>query len=381
MAGGGFQFSAGRALRLVGAVLGLCLAFQTLPARGAGHESPLAGIVLPPGFSIELYARVPGARSMAVAEELGVVFVGTRGSLIYAVVDADRDHLADTVFPVVRGLNVANGIAWRDGRLFVADQRRVVSLTVADLGTSGRAQPRVLFDGLPDKSHHGSRYVALGPDGGVFVAVGAPCNICRGRGLEGSILRFDADGGPPQVFASGVRNSVGMDFHPATGELFFTDNGADGMGDDSPPDELNHAPRAGLHFGFPYYGGGADRTPDFEGETPPPNEKPVVRFGAHVAALGVHFYRGQQFPPEYRTDAFVAQHGSWNRSVPDGYRVARVRFDARGQALGWEPFAEGWLVGGQAWGRPVDVKELGDGSLLVSDDRAGAIYRITYQER
>ena len=381
MGGGGFRFSTGRPARLVGVVLSLFLVLQTLPARGAGSGSSLAGIVLPPGFSIELYAQVPGARSLAVAEELGVVFVGTRGSLVYAIVDADRDHNADSVFPVARGLNVANGIAWWDGRLIVAEQHRVVSFTTADFGTSGSARPRVLFDGLPNKFQHGWRYAAVGPDGGIFVAVGAPCNICRLSGLEGTIVRLDADGGAPQVFARGVRNSVGMDFHPLTGELYFTDNGADGMGDDSPPDELNHAPRAGLDFGFPYFGGGADRTPDFQGETAPPNEKPVVRFGAHVAALGMHFYRGRMFPTQYRTDAFVAQHGSWNRTVPDGYRVARVRFDARGRALGWEPFAEGWLVDGQAWGRPVDVKELGDGSLLVSDDRAGAIYRITYSGR
>ncbi len=381
MGSGGSRFSVGRAVRLVGAILGLCLALQALPAGGAGGGSPLDGIVLPPGFAIELYARVPGARSMAVAEELGVVFVGTRGSRVFAVVDVDGDRLADAVFPVLDGLNVANGIAWRDGRLFVAEQHRVVSFAATDLSALGRTRPRVLFDGLPNKSHHGWRYAALGPDGGLFVAVGAPCNICRARGLEGTIVRLDADGGAPRVFARGVRNSVGMDFHPLTGELYFTDNGADGMGDDSPPDELNHAPRAGLHFGFPYYGGGADRTPDLQGEAAPPNEMPVVRFGAHVAALGMHFYRGRQFPLEYRTDAFVAQHGSWNRSVPDGYRVARVRFDGRGHAQGWEPFAEGWLVGGRAWGRPVDVKELGDGSLLVSDDRAGAIYRITYRGR
>ncbi len=378
MVSGGARLFTGRPARLAGAVLGLFLALQ---ARGAGGASPLDRIVLPPGFAIELYARVPGARSMVVVEELGVVFVGTRGSRVYAVADVDGDRLADAVFPVLDGLNGANGIAWRDGRLFVAEQHRVVSFAAADINTLGVTRPHVLFDGLPDKSHHGWRYAALGPDGGLYVAVGAPCNICRGRGLEGTIVRLDADSGLPRVFARGVRNSVGMDFHPLSGELYFTDNGADGMGDDSPPDELNHAPRAGLHFGFPYYGGGAVRTPDFEGEAAPPTEMPVVRFGAHVAALGMHFYRGRQFPPEYRSDAFVAQHGSWNRSVPDGYRVARVRFDGRGRAQGWEPFAEGWLVGGRAWGRPVDVKELGDGSLLVSDDRVGAIYRITCRGR
>jgi glucose/arabinose dehydrogenase len=192
---------------------------------------------------------------------------------------------------------------------------------------------------------------------------------------------MELDGSRLEVFARGVRNSVGIDFHPRTGEAYFTDNGADGMGDDSPPDELNHAPRAGLDFGFPYYGGGRDVTRDYRGRPPPQDAVfPVVAFGAHVAALGVHFYRGRMFPEVYRTDAFVAQHGSWNRSTPDGYRLMRIRFDSGGRIVGSEVFAEGWLTGSTAWGRPVDIKELPDGSLIVSDDRAGAIYRISYAQ-
>ena len=175
-----------------------------------------------------------------------------------------------------------------------------------------------------------------------------------------------------------MRNSVGFDWHPKTGTLYFTDNGADGMGDDSPPDELNRLDKVGSDFGFPAYGGGSDKTRDFGATARPDMAAPIVKFGAHVAALGIHFYRGTQFPAAYRSDAFVAQHGSWNRSVPDGYRVMRIKMDASGNVTGVEPFAEGWLQGRRAWGRPVDVNELPDGSLLVSDDHSGTVYRISY---
>ena len=348
----------------------------TLPACAADVEDRLAAIRLPPGFHIDIYARVPGARSMAVAEALGVVFVGTRDEYVYAVRDGDLDGTVDGVVRVLDGLKVANGIAWKDGYLYVAEQHRLVRFRAPDLKTLAGSRPELLFDGLPDDSWHGWRYAAFAPDGSLYVAVGAPCNVCALDGLEGTIVRFPPEGGGPVVFARGVRNSVGMDFHPADGTLYFTDNGADMMGDDVPPDEFNHAPRDGLHFGYPYFGGGHARTEDFMERTPPPTVPPVVRFGAHVAALGVRFYRGGQFPDDYRGDAFVAQHGSWNRTVPDGYRVVRVRF-TNGKAAGYEAFAEGWLQGGRAWGRPVDIKELADGSLLVSDDRSGTIYRIT----
>ena len=351
-----------------------------LPACAADVNLLATDIRMPPGFHIEIYAEVPGARSMAVAEDLGVVFVGTRGSSVYAVVDRDRDRKADQVVRVLDGLHVANGIAWHDGVLYVAEQNRVVSYATPDARSIVERRRRVVYDGLPDKRWHGWRYAAMGPDGMLYVAVGSPCNICRVDGVEGTIVRLNPEGGAPEVYARGVRNSVGLDFHPVTGELYFTDNGADNMGDDVPPDELNHAPRAGLHFGFPYYGGGDDATRYLRSRRPPePVTMPVIRFGAHVAALGVHFYRGTMFPAEYRLDAFVAQHGSWNRTIPDGYRLARVRFDESGRATSWEPFAEGWLAGAGAWGRPVDVAELSDGSLLVSDDHAGVIYRITYR--
>ena len=354
-----------------------------LPPAPVTARSPLDRVRLPQGFEISLYARVPGARSMAVADALGVVFVGTRDQYVYAVIDADRDGRVERVDIVKDGLKIANGIDWLDGRLTVAEQHRVVRFAAPDLRTLKRAPAEILFEGLPDNPWHGWRYARFGPDGRFYIAVGAPCNICRVSGFEGTIVRMPVEGGRPEIFAAGVRNSVGFDFQPGTGELYFTDNGADNMGDDSPPDELNLAPRKGLWFGFPYFGGGRDRTPDFRGDKLPHTPTfPVIDFNAHVASLGISFYRGRMFPAEYQGDAFVAEHGSWNRTVPDGYRVMRVRFDnGTKTAQGKEIFADGWLRGGDSWGRPVDVKELGDGSLLVSDDRQGVIYRITYKTK
>ncbi|MBL6928408.1 MAG: PQQ-dependent sugar dehydrogenase [Rhodospirillales bacterium] len=348
-----------------------------LPTPGQGAESDR--LIVAPGFKVEVFAKVPRARSLAVANGLGVVFVGTRGPRVYAVEFRPRAPKADKVSIVRRNLKVANGIAWKDGHLYVAEQHRVIRFAGNSLKALARARPEILSRRLPDKRHHGWRYAKFGPDGRLYVTIGAPCNVCEVEGLEGTIIRLFASGGKPEIFARGIRNSVGLDFHPKTGQLFFTDNGADYMGDDSPPDELNHAPGAGLHFGYPWFGGGTDRTPAFRSSEPPPGVTfPVVSFGAHVAALGVHFYRGRMFPAEFTNDAFVAQHGSWNRSVPDGYRVVRVRFDNVGNAIGYEPFIEGWLRDGKAWGRPVDVAELADGSLLVSDDASGTIWRITH---
>jgi len=360
---------------------------------------------LPPGFKAEIFARVPGARSLLMVDVMGTVFVSTRGDGVYAI--PQHDGKAGEVRKVLTGLKVPNGIAWKDGYLYVAEQHRLVRFIAPTLDALAKAEPEVLFTGFPDDPWHGWRYAGFGPDGRLYVAVGSPCNICAVNGLEGTIVVFDpprgengprGDGGDPrnpenpdgeikkpwkpEVFARGVRNSVGFDFHPMTRELHFTDNGADRMGDDTPPDELNHAPKPGLHFGFPWFGGGDARTGEFANDPlPGPMVYPEVRFGAHVAALGIDFYDGNLFPQPYKGSAFVAQHGSWNRSVPDGYRVARVRFDEQGRAAGHETFAEGWLVEGSSWGRPVDVEELPDGSLLVSDDKLGAVYRITYEGR
>lgn len=367
-----------------------------LAGASARADALTEQLSLPPGFAIDVFAHAPGARSMVVAEELNVLFVSTRGDTIYAIPLSDDDGLHPT-YPVLTGLKVANGIAWRDGYLYVAEQHRLVRYFVPSLDALPEATPEVLFDELPDKSSHGWRYLAFGPAPGqpsssglvpqveaLYMGIGAPCNVCTPQGLEGTITRFH---GPrfdqPEVVAHGVRNSVGFDVHPNSGTLYFNDNGADGMGDDSPPDELNALPAgnvAGAHFGFPWYGGGQDRTPQMRQTQAPDSTFPEITYQAHVAPLGLDFYTGQQFPKDYQGDAFVAQHGSWNRSTKVGYQVVRVRFDDTGKAMGYEPFISGWLrPDGSVTGRPVDLEELPDGSLLISDDKAGRIYRVTYK--
>jgi glucose/arabinose dehydrogenase len=360
------------------AVIGAMLAVQMIPAAGRA-QLPLGRLSAPPGFTVEVFAEVPGARSLVVAEDGARIYVGTRGDKVFAVLDPERDGIANEVVEVASGLKSPNGLALApDGALFVVEQHQI-----SRFDPSGEREVVVPPGVLPDFRHHGWRYAGSGPDGQLYVAVGAPCNICEVRGFEGTIVRLRPDGHELEIFARGVRNSLGLDWHPATGELFFTDNGGDQLGDRLPPDELNRAPERDLHFGFPYVYGRGTPYPQFEGQEPPgPTTGPALNFEAHAAALGLRFYRGRMFPRDYRGDAFVAQHGSWNRSDPIGYRVMRVRFDADGNPTGKEVFIDGWLgSGSRAWGRPVDVAELPDGSLLVSDDHAGLIYRITYRRR
>jgi glucose/arabinose dehydrogenase len=352
------------------------LATQLAPADALA-QLPLDRLKAPPGFAIEVFARVPGARSLAVAEGGARIYVGTRGDQVFAVLDRERDGRADEVVEVARGLKVPNGVALApDGALFVVEQHQISRLDPA-----GAREVVVPPGVLPDLRHHGWRYAAFGPDQRLYVTIGAPCNICAVRGFEATIARLRPDGHELEIFARGVRNSLGLDWHPRTGELFFTDNGGDQLGDLIPPDELNRAPDRDLHFGYPYVFAPGQPYPQFAGETPPgPITHPVVNFEAHVAALGIHFYRGRMFPHDYRHDAFVAQHGSWNRREPIGYRVVRVAFDASGRPTGNKVFIDGWLGhDDRAWGRPVDVAELPDGSLLISDDAAGVIYRVTYR--
>lgn len=347
----------------------------------AWAASPLDRLVMPPGFHIAVYAEVPGARSMALDTATGVVYVGTRHRRLYAVLPGDSSAKAGAVVTLRDDLDVPNGVAVHQGYLYVAEQPRIVRFPLPKTppDTYWSAKPQVVYASLPDKAHHGWRYMAFGPDGKLYVTVGSPCNICSDKGVEGTILRMNSDGSAVEVFASGIRNSVGMDFQPGTNTLFFTDNGTDMMGDDVPPDELNAAPVAGLFFGFPYYAGGHARFKGWDQQTPPQTPTfPVVDFHAHTASLGVRFYTGRKFPDAYRHDAFVAQHGSWNRSVPIGYRIMRIRFDAGGKVVGKGVFVSGWLQKGQAWGRPVDILQMPDGALLVSDDYAGRIYRISY---
>ena len=353
---------------------------QDGPARRPGLS--LASIRLPPGFAISVFSdRVPGARSMALSPG-GVLYVGTRGEgKVYALRDADGDGRAEQVYTVASRLNSPNGVAFRDGALYVAEISRLLRFDALDSHLDAPPKPVVLADDFPRDGHHGWKFIRFGPDGWLYVPVGAPCNICESKDpIYASITRIKPDGSGREIFARGIRNTVGFDWHPETRELWFTDNGRDWLGDDSPPDELDRAPKPGLHFGFPYCHGGTIADPEFgkghpcSGYTPPERN-----LDAHVAAIGMRFYGGKMFPAAYRGQIFIAEHGSWNRSQPAGYRVTLVRL-AGGKAVSYEPFAQGWLrPDGRAWGRPVDVQELPDGSLLVSDDEAGAIYRITYK--
>lgn len=369
------------AARLLAAIFFLSVAAGPAAAGEAEARRNLDKLTLPPGFAIDIFAEVPGARQMAFGQSTGTVFVGTRGERVYAVVDRDKDRRADQVKVILSDLKVGNGVAMHQGNLYVAEQHRIARYPAPgfDLDLPFAQMREVVFEDLPDKAHHGWRYIAFGPDGKLYVTVGVPCNICDVSGLEGTVVRMNADGSGAQIHARGVRNSVGLAFQPGTGHLYFTDNNTDMMGDDIPPGELNAAPEAGLHFGFPYYAGGRVRHADWADREPPqPVTFPAVEFAAHTAPLGLTFYTGEQFPADYRGDAIVAQHGSWNRSTPIGYRLMRVRFDEAGQALGKEVFIDGWLQQGEAWGRPVDVLQHADGSLLVSDDYNGVIYRISY---
>lgn len=341
---------------------------------------PLGNIKLPPGFHASIYAEVPNARSMTLGLQ-GTVFVGNRaGDKVYAVVDADRDGKAEIVYTIASGLDTPNGVAFRDGALYVAEVGRILRFDQIEKTLSSPPQPVVVNDEFPKDKSHGWKFIAFGPDGKLYVPVGAPCNICeRSDPIYASITRINPDGTGREIFARGVRNTVGFDWHPRTGELWFTDNGRDWMGDDLPADELNHAPRTGMHFGFPHVHQGDVPDPEYgRGKAPAEFTPPVRKLGPHVAALGMRFYTGKMFPEEYRGHIFIAEHGSWNRSAPTGYRITLVRLSGS-QAVSYETFAEGWLQGRQAWGRPVDVLVMPDGALLVSDDKAGVIYRIAYR--
>jgi glucose/arabinose dehydrogenase len=352
---------------------------RALPAA----EIPLDRITLPTGFRIELFASdLPGARSLALGER-GTIFVGTRSSdKVYALVDRDGDGKSDETHVVASGLRMPNGVAFREGALYVAEVSRILRFDEIESRLNAPPDPVVVRDDFPTDRHHGWKFIAFGPDGKLYVPVGAPCNVCEREG-EGnryaSITRMSPDGRNLEIFARGVRNTVGFDWNPATGELWFTDNGRDNLGDDRPPDELNRAPRPGLHFGFPYCFGRDIADPELGSKrscaelTPPARE-----LGPHVAAIGMRFYTGKMFPEEYRGQIFIAEHGSWNRSRKSGYRVTLVRLD-NGEASSYEVFASGWLEGETNWGRPADVLVMPDGALLVSDDQAGAVYRIVYR--
>jgi glucose/arabinose dehydrogenase len=361
------------------AVIGSAFFCQALSAA-----ADPSGIKLPPGFHISVYTdQTPDVRSLAM-DESGTVYAGTMSAgKVYAVRDENRDGKADRVSLLASGLNMPNGVACLDGDLYVAEISRILKFKAIARQLANPPKPETVFEGFPKDVHHGWKYLRVGPDRKLYTAVGAPCNICLPeKGIYATLTRLDTDGGNFEVFARGVRNTVGFDWHPDTRELWFTDNGRDWLGDDLPPEELNHAPRPGLHFGYPYCHGKDIADPEF-GKLKSCSQftPPAWTFPAHVAPLGVRFYTGQQFPPEYRGQLFVAQHGSWNRSTPQGYRVVAVRFEA-GKPVAEQVFAEGWLnPTHEVTGRPVDILQMPDGALLVSDDKRGVIYRISYQPR
>ncbi len=367
----------------IGSLTALVLVLVASSAHGkdvtAELAEKLALLQLPAGFRVQiLTAEVEQARQMARGDQ-GTVFVGSmKAGKIHAVVDADADGVADQVWLIAEGLKMPSGLAFRDGALYVGDIDRILRYDDIETRLKNPPEPVVITDTLPDKTHHGWKYLRFGPDGMLYVPVGAPCNICDEPGFA-QIRRMQPDGSGEEVFATGVRNSVGMAFHPQTGELWFTDNGVDMMGDDIPHDELNHAPQAGLHFGFPYcHEGDLADTKFGKGKTCSDYRPPELKLGAHVAALGMAFYTADMFPAEYQGQLFIAQHGSWNRSEKVGYDIVRVEFDPDGKVKGMQPFITGWLQGQEEWGRPSDVMPLPDGSLLIADDKANAIYRISY---
>lgn len=359
----------------------LWLVSIVLPVCTAAQSRPLQTLALPPGFSIEVYSdSVPNARQLALGAN-GTVFAGSRrAGSVYAVVDGDGDGRAETVHTLARNLNLPSGIAFRDGALYVGEVHRVLRFDAIEAHLSNPPAPVVVYDALPGARHHGWKFLGFGPDGKLYIPVGAPCNVCEpGKPIFGTINRMNPDGSGFENFARGVRNSVGFDWHPETGALWFTDNGRDWMGDDLPDDELNRAPKPGLHFGFPYCHGANTSDPDFGGRGKCSDfTAPALGLGAHMAPLGMRFYTGKQFPEKYHNRIFMAQHGSWNRSTPVGYRVVTVQVED-GRVSGYNVFIEGWLRGAQAWGRPADVLVMPDGALLISDDVAGVIYRVSYR--
>ncbi|MFH5831321.1 PQQ-dependent sugar dehydrogenase [Halalkalibaculum sp. DA384] len=346
-------------------------------------EPTLDELVMPEGFQVSIYSsEVPNARSMTRSPS-GVLFVGTRqAGKVYAVLDEDGDFQADRVITIAEGLEMPNGVAFRDGDLYVAEVSRILRYDDIEDHLENPPDPVVITDDYPTEEHHGWKYIDFGPDGKLYVPVGAPCNICESEDeIFATITRINPDGTGREIVARGVRNTVGFTWHPETGNLWFTDNNRDWMGDDLPPCELNRLTEQGQHFGYPYLHGNEVWDPEFgeKGKSMDTDfTTPAQLLGPHVAPLGVTFYTGSMFPAEYQNQIFIAEHGSWNRSEKIGYRVTLVRLENR-QPVSYEPFIEGWLrEDGSVWGRPVALLQLEDGSMLISDDRSGTIYRLTY---
>ncbi len=364
---------------LIAAALILTGCFNSLGIEQA--KVPLSKLRLPPGFQISIFSdEVPGVRSLALSED-GVVFAGTRGEKVYSIEDKDRDGTADSVKTLVDGMNMPNGIAFHGGALYVAEVNQVWRFEKGKKVDFSDSRRKLIRGDLPKDVHHGWKYIRFGPDGMLYIPVGAPCNVCLKKDPRyASLLKMKPDGTDLAVYASGIRNTVGFDWDPRTGNLWFTDNGRDWMGDDLPSDELNVTSKGGVHFGFPFCHQGDFPDPEFNSRPCSEFEPPARKLGAHVASLGIRFYQGAMFPSKYRKGAFIAEHGSWNRSSKVGYRVVFVQIEGK-KVIEEEVFVGGWLQAQSVSGRPVDILELPDGSILISDDHGGKIYRVSYEEK
>ena len=364
-------------MRFVSSLLpSILLMLLAAPAFGAVH---LDRLTLPKGFHIAVYSdQVPNAREIALGAK-GTVFVGSMDAgKVYALTDTKHDGHADKVRVLASGLEMPVGVAFRDGHLYISAVSRIVVLRDIENHLDDPPKPELVTDKLPSERHHGWRFIAFGPDGKLYVPIGAPCNVCDKGKAFAKLTRMNADGSDAQDVAYGIRNTVGFDWRPGSHQLWFTDNGRDMLGDDIPSDELNRLSRVGEHFGFPYCHEGDILDPEFgKGHRCTDYTPPVLKLGAHVASLGMRFYAGRMFPAGYRGAILVAEHGSWNRTKKSGYRVMTVRLDGN-KVASYQPLITGFEQDEKAWGRPVDVQPLPDGSVLVSDDLAGAVYRVTY---
>ena len=361
----------------------------------------LEKIRLPDGFKIELFAIVPDARNMAVSRNKATVWVGTRKTAVWSVTDRDMDNVADTVeaFSPSVTFDIPNGLCYSpDGFLFIAERNRVMMFPAAEYFMEGSDTVAIAIvkqgDLIPEDEesyNHTARVCVIGPDDKLYISLGQPFNVTPPEKVElyarlgiGGMIRMNRDGSGREVVATGIRNSGGHAFNPKDGNLWFTDNQVDGMGDDIPPGELNKMPQMGMWYGHPYYGGGSTRTNEYKDQAIPDDltakyVEPQVEMIAHAADMGMMFYTGNMFPGKYRGAIFSTQHGSWNSVVPRGPRVMVTFLDDEGNAATTEPFADGWMnENGVYLGRPLDVQQYVDGSILVSDDKAGAIYRISY---
>jgi glucose/arabinose dehydrogenase len=342
-------------------------------------DIPVDKLKLPPGFKVDIWAPdLKEARSMALGDK-GTVFVGNRlRDQVLAVLDRG-DHREVKV--IAKGLAAPNGVAFGNGTLFVAERERIIRFDDIENQLDEPPQPKVVLDGLPQQTNHFWKFLTLGPDGWLYFNQGSPLNITLPNYLQAAILRVNPQTHNLQIYAQGVRNSVGMAFNQVTLQLWFTDNGRDWLGDDMPSDKLNHATAQGQHFGYPFCHQGDTLDPEYGkyfscADFVPPD----VKLGPHVASLGMRFYTGNMFPAEYQNNIFIAEHGSWNRTQKSGYNVTRVELGPAGNVLKSEVFMSGFLQGSDFWGRPVDVLVMPDGALLVSDDWNGVIYRISYQK-